>query len=65
MRKLILLILITGTIQLLAQDSKSNPNVELPDFIITGKEVVSVEQAKKIPHLDLISNPVRVPELCR
>jgi hypothetical protein len=54
MRKLILLILITGTIQLLAQDSKSNPNVELPDFIITGKEVVSVEQAKKIPP-DLVS----------
>ena len=36
-------------IVVLAQDSKkTNSNVELPDFVITGKEVISVEQAKKI-----------------
>jgi hypothetical protein len=45
---LILMLILPGL--LLAQDTKSsNPNVELPDFVITGKEVVSVGQAKKIP----------------
>ncbi len=52
MNKILLLVLTTAVVSFegFAQDSqKSNPNVELPDFIITGKEVVSVEQAKKLP----------------
>ncbi len=32
---------------LLAQD-KGNPNVELPDFVITGRDIVSIQKAKKI-----------------
>lgn len=47
---LILILVIILSLQAAAQETKkSNPNVELPDFIITGKEVISVEQAKKIP----------------
>jgi hypothetical protein len=48
-----------------AQDSvKSNANVELPDFVITGKEVISVEQAKKIPpdFVSILSNSFIKPE---
>ena len=30
-----------------AQD-KGNPNVELPDFVITGRDIVSIQKAKKI-----------------
>ena len=45
----IIFLFILLSMQVSAQESqKSNPNVELPDFIITGKEVVTVEQAKKI-----------------
>src|SRR5574337_870069 len=50
MNKLILAFILSFSLQAAAQvTKKSNPNVELPDFIITGKEVISVEQAKKIP----------------
>lgn len=48
-RKILILFIIFSAL-LYAQDTKkTNPNVELPDFVITGKEVVSVEKAKKIP----------------
>jgi hypothetical protein len=30
-----------------AQD-KQNPNVELPDFVITGRDIISIQKAKKI-----------------
>lgn len=50
MNKMILLMTCIISALVYAQDTKkSNPNVELPDFVITGKEVVSVEKAKKIP----------------
>ncbi len=50
MNKLILFLVFIFSVHSAAQETKkSNPNVELPDFIITGKEVISVEQAKKIP----------------
>ncbi len=49
MKKYILFLFVL-TISVSAQENtKSSGNVELPDFIITGKEVVSVEQAKKVP----------------
>ena len=49
-KKLFLLIIFTCTVNAVAQDQqKQNSNVELPDFVITGKDVVSVQKAKKIP----------------
>jgi len=48
--RLIVIFAVIFSMQGAAQESqKSNPNVELPDFIITGKEVINVDQAKKIP----------------
>ncbi len=48
--KKILVIILFSLINLFAQDSqKQNPGVQLPDFVITGKDVISVENAKKIP----------------
>jgi hypothetical protein len=53
--KLVILIIFFLAIDAAAQETnRSNANVELPDFIITGKEVISVEQAKKMPP-DLVS----------
>lgn len=50
MKKIMLLTILLIPALMFAQDTKrSNPNVELPDFVITGKEVVTVEKAKKIP----------------
>ena len=66
MNKLIILIVFLFSLEAAAQESgKSNPNVELPDFIITGKEVISVEQAKKIPpdFISTISGKFIKPEL--
>lgn len=48
-KTIIFLLIIISSVSVAQESGKSNPNVELPDFIITGKEVVSVEQAKKIP----------------
>jgi hypothetical protein len=45
-KKLFLLFLL-GTFISSAQD-KGNPNVELPDFVITGRDIVSIQKAKKI-----------------
>ena len=48
MKKILIIFLLPFAI-LYAQDDKSNnPNVELPDFVITGKDVVSIKRAKKI-----------------
>ena len=41
------------TFSALGQDDK-NPNVELPDFVITGKDVIVVRRVDKIP-ADVIS----------
>ncbi|HKI77899.1 MAG TPA: hypothetical protein VKA26_05110 [Ignavibacteriaceae bacterium] len=48
MKKIILIFIISLLpSSLLAQD-KQNPNVELPDFVITGKDVISLQKAKKL-----------------
>lgn len=44
------LILFFFSINVFAQNQqKQNPDVELPDFVITGKDIIKVRQAKKIP----------------
>ena len=49
MTKKLFILLVIITLTASGQETtKSSGNVELPDFIITGKEVISVEQAKKI-----------------
>ena len=47
MIKKIFFIVLSVSILTLAQD-RSNPNVELPDFVITGRDIVSIQKAKKI-----------------
>ncbi len=49
MIKKILVFTFIISIAVFAQDKeKQNPNVELPDFVITGKDVVNVQKSKKI-----------------
>ena len=68
MKKILILILLPFML-ILAQDDKSkNPNVELPDFVITGKDSVSIKRAEKIKP-DFVSTitenfvkPVHSPE---
>ncbi len=44
-----IIIFVFGSITLFSQvDQKQNPNVELPDFVITGKDIISVESAHKM-----------------
>ncbi len=50
MIKKIFIIIIFEFLTIFAQDAqKQNPGVQLPDFVITGKDIISVENAKKIP----------------
>ncbi len=49
MKKIIPLLVLINIICFAQDNKKSNQNVELPDFVITGKENVSIESAKKIP----------------
>lgn len=46
--RLIFLLLLCPALIFAQENEKKNPNVELPDFIITGKDVVSLQKAKKI-----------------
>lgn len=47
--KKILLLIALFSVSFFAQDTRSrNPNVELPDFVIMGKDVVTIQKAKKI-----------------
>lgn len=50
MKKLtLLLLLLLISAKIFPQgNEKQNPNVQLPDFVITGKDVVSLQKAKKI-----------------
>jgi hypothetical protein len=52
--KKILFIIITFSITVFSQDSQKSPNVELPDFVITGNEDVQLPIVAK-PRPDLIS----------
>ncbi len=47
-KKLSLIIFLISISVFSQQDQKKNPNVELPDFVITGKDVISVQNSKKI-----------------
>ena len=48
---------ISAASSLLAQDEKGkNTNVELPDFVITGSDVSTLQKGKKIDH-DYIERP--------
>ena len=67
--KKILLVIIFPAFFINAQDEKSkNPNVEIPDFVITGQDVISIKRAVKIKP-DFVSTvtekfvrPVHSPE---
>ncbi len=47
--KIIPLFILLSVITFSQDTKKSNQNVELPDFVITGKENISIQSAKKIP----------------
>jgi hypothetical protein len=48
--KLIVIIFLALSAVTFAQENKSqSPNVELPDFVITGKDIISVPKAAKMP----------------
>ena len=64
-----LILLLLPYMMIFSQDDKSkNPNVELPDFVITGSDVVTIKHAEKIKpdFVSTISNdfilPVHSPE---
>jgi hypothetical protein len=42
------LMLLCSTLTLAQGNDKNNPNVELPDFVITGKDVISLQKSSKI-----------------
>ncbi|GMR25335.1 MAG: hypothetical protein BMS9Abin39_0625 [Ignavibacteria bacterium] len=48
MRKILLLILFPAVLIFSQDDKTKNPNVELPDFVITGQDVISIKRAVKI-----------------
>lgn len=53
--KTAILIIIAFNIVINAQDeTRQTPNVELPDFVITGRDIISVRKVNKLP-LDYIS----------
>jgi hypothetical protein len=47
MKKIFITILLLFPVSVLPQDE--NPNVELPDFVIMGKDVISVRRVDKLP----------------
>ena len=47
MKKIIILLLFIFGLNSFAQD-KQNPNVELPDFVITGRDIISIQKAQKL-----------------
>ncbi|MCH7963601.1 MAG: hypothetical protein IH852_06655 [Bacteroidetes bacterium] len=67
-KKILLLILFPAVLIFSQDDKTKNPNVELPDFVITGEDVISIKRADKIKP-DFISTvterfvkPVHSPE---
>jgi len=53
MKSALLYFILLISLSALAQDDK-NPNVELPDFVITGRDVIVVRRVDKIP-ADIVS----------
>jgi len=47
--KLIISLFLFTSFFTFSQEKKESANVELPDFVITGKDVISIQKAKKIP----------------
>ncbi|NWF90637.1 MAG: hypothetical protein HXY50_14395 [Ignavibacteriaceae bacterium] len=48
---LVIIIIVIESLFLCAQENKDeNPNVELPDFVITGTDISSIQKSKKIEH---------------
>ncbi len=47
MKKIIILLFFFFGLTSFAQD-KQNPNVELPDFVITGRDIISIQKAQKL-----------------
>ncbi len=48
-KKVALLILALCYVKIFAQQQQQNPTVQLPDFVITGKDVIKVQNAERIP----------------
>ena len=48
-KNLIILIFLFATFSIFAQEQKQNSDVQLPDFVITGKDIVTIKKAQKIP----------------
>lgn len=48
-KKVFSLILLLSTMVFCQQNTSQNPSVELPDFVITGKDIISVPKATKMP----------------
>ncbi|MCL5031255.1 MAG: hypothetical protein M1480_19810 [Bacteroidetes bacterium] len=48
-KKFIIALFLISTYLLNAQDQQQNTDVELPDFVITGKDVVTIRNVQKIP----------------
>lgn len=46
-KKLLILIFISSFLIFAQNDKKQNPGVELPDFVITGRDVVSIQKSNK------------------
>ena len=68
MKKILFLILFPAVLIFSQDDKTKNPNVELPNFVITGQDVISIKRAVKIKP-DFISTvtekfvkPVHSPE---
>jgi hypothetical protein len=48
MKKLLTFLLIAASVAFAQENKSQNPNVELPDFVITGKDIISVPKATKM-----------------
>ncbi len=62
MKKIILIILLASSIY--AQEENQSQSIELPDFVITGKESISIQKAKKSEpdFIPLLSNDFFIPQ---
>ena len=61
----VILLFLFSTFTIFAQQQKQNSDVQLPDFVITGKDIVTIKKAQKIPpsFVSTISNQFIKPVL--